>query len=179
MHVCIISFSSRADGNCAQIARYIKSHYDSAVLYLFSDFSISPCGTCDYECFKNNADCPNINDMENKLLEAVSQCDLAYYVVPNYCDYPCANYFIFNERSQCFFQQREDRLAVYEKVPKKFIAISNTDQDNFIKAFSYQVEGTPDTLFLRAKDYGKKSINGDLLSCEKVKTIVSEFISKQ
>jgi hypothetical protein len=114
--------------------------------------------------------------MEKTLLEAVSQCDLAYYIVPNYCDYPSANYFIFNERSQCFFQQREDRLTAYEETPKKFIVVSNTDQDNFLKAFSYQVEENPDVLFLRAKDFGKKSINGDLLSCNKVKAIISEFM---
>ncbi len=180
MNVCIISFSSRANGNCAQISKYILSRYDdSAELYCFSDFLISPCGICDYECFHTRLYCPKADDMENNLLQAVSRCDLAYFVVPNYNDYPCANYFIFRERSQYYFQKRPDELKVYEKTPKKFIVVSNTEQENFSKAFSCQVEEKPDVLFLRSKDFGKKCTEGNLLSSDKAKNAIAEFISKQ
>ena len=116
--------------------------------------------------------------MENILLEAVSKCDLAYFVVPNYSDCPCANYFIFRERSQYYFRNRPDELSVYEKTPKKFIVVSNTEQKNFSKIFSYEVEGQPNILFLRSKDFGKKSIEGNLLSSDKAKNAIAEFISK-
>ena len=179
MNVCIISFSSRANGNCAQISKYILSRFDdSAELYCFSDFLVLPCGICDYECFNNKLYCPKAGDMENILLEAVSKCDLAYFVVPNYSDCPCANYFIFRERSQYYFRNRPDELSVYEKTPKKFIVVSNTEQKNFSKIFSYEVEGQPNILFLRSKDFGKKSIEGNLLSSDKAKNAIAEFISK-
>lgn len=179
MNVCIISFSSRADGNCAQISKYIMSRYDdSAVLYCFSDFSVLPCGICNYECFSDKLNCPQADDMENILLEAVSKCDLAYFIVPNYCDYPCANYFIFCERSQNYFQKRPDELSAYEKTPKKFIVVSNTERENFSKAFSYQVERTPDILFLRARDFGMSSVEGNLLSSDKARRVIADFISK-
>ena len=104
--------------------------------------------------------------------------DAVYFVLPNHCDYPNANYFIFNERSQCFFQGRPDLLEAYLKVPKKCIVISNTNKDNFIRALAYQSDREPEILFLSAKEYGKSSINGDLLtSCEALEDI-RRFITR-
>ena len=173
----IISFSSRADGNCGQIGRFIQSRVADSVLFSFADFEIHACGRCSYECFANREACPNVNDMEITLLEAVVNSDITYFILPNYCDYPCANFFIFNERSQCFFQGKPDVLDAYLKVPKRAIVISNTDEDNFRKALSYQSEAEPDILFLSAKKYGKKSIAGDLLSSEAVVSELTRYIN--
>jgi len=179
MRVCIISFSSRANGNCAAISEFVKTCYgDSAEVYRFSDFSVRPCGECDYECFGPERGCPASGDRENVLLEAVIECDLAYFVVPNYCDYPCANYFAFNERGQYYFSEHPDRMADYERTAKKFIVVSNTEKENFRKAFSYQSKGAPDILFLRAADFGKVSIAGDLLASTQAKAAVAGFVSK-
>lgn len=35
---------------------------------------------------------------------------MVYFSLPNYCNYPCANFFIFNERSQCYFQRQPKLL---------------------------------------------------------------------
>lgn len=154
MQISIISFSSRADGNCSHIAKYIKNFYgDTATMYCFSDFSISPCGVCNYECFNRDRSCPASNDMELTILDSICSCDLAYYIIPNYCDNPCANYFIFCERGQYYFSKNPGTMSAYEKAAKKFIVISNTEQELFHKILSNQVEGTPDILFLRAKDF--------------------------
>ena len=150
-----------------------------SALYDFSEFEIHACGGCNYECFKKRESCAYIDDMECRLLEAITQSDMAYFIMPNYCDFPCANYFIFNERSQCYFQNRPEMLNAYLHVPKRCIVVSNTNEDNFVKALAYQAENSPDILFLSAKKYGKKSTNGDLLTAEKAVSDITEFVKRQ
>ena len=175
----IISFSSRKQGNSEQIAEFIQSNLNSdADIFRFSENPIRPCGDCRYQCFDDNRMCPHIHDAEYGLLEQISLCDELYFIVPNYCDYPCANFFIFNERSQVFFQGYQDRLMAYEAIPKKFIVISGSDTDNFTRAFDYHCAGTPEILYLRAKDFGKRSINTDLVKSTKVRQLILDFVRK-
>ena len=51
MDTCIISFSSRADGNCSRIGKLILSLSGEASFFDFSEFEIHPCGKCGCECF--------------------------------------------------------------------------------------------------------------------------------
>lgn len=177
MKTCIISFSSRPDGNCAQIAGLLQTILGEAETkrFGFSDFAIAPCGACAYECFADGRACPHIADMECVLLDEIVHSDMSYFILPNYCDYPCANYFVFNERSLCFFQQRPELLEQYEKARKRFIVVSNTERENFIRALSYQTEKEPEILFLPAKKYGKVSIEGDLLTSEQAAADIRAF----
>lgn len=108
MKTTIISFSSRKNGNCAQIGKLIQSMKQESALFDFSEFEVHTCGECNYECFENREACAYIDDMEYKMLETITQSEMVYFFLPNYCDYPCANYFIFNERSQCYFQGRPE-----------------------------------------------------------------------
>jgi hypothetical protein len=105
--------------------------------------------------FAEKAKCPYFEDKEYKILEAIMHSEMVYFVLPNYCDYPCANYFIFNERSQCFFQGRPDLLESYLNIPKRSIVISNTNQEHFIQALTYQSNREPEILFLSAKKIRK------------------------
>ena len=178
MKTCIISFSSRANGNCVQIGKLIRSVSEDAALFDFSGIRLHPCGECAYQCFSPGDQCPYIDDMEYRLLDAVTHSDLTYFVLPNYCDYPCANYFMFNERSQCYFQGHPELLERYEKVRKRAVVVSNTNEENFIKALSYQSYNKMDILFLSAKRYGKASIKGDLLTDESAVEEVMAFIGK-
>lgn len=73
--------------------------FPEAVLYRFSEFSIKPFGHCHYECFSPSGLCPQADDQEQALMEAIVRSKMVFFVVPNYCDYPCANFFAFNERS--------------------------------------------------------------------------------
>ena len=148
-------------------------------MFDFSTFRLQGCGACGYECFSSADSCPYRSDEEAVLLEAVTQSDLTYFVLPNYCDYPCANFFIFNERGQCWFQSRPDLLERYEKVPKRAIVVSNTEEENFRKALSYQSDETVEALFLSPKQYGKSSIKGDLLRDERVERVIAEFVHKR
>lgn len=180
MRLCCINFSGRKDGNCKAIADLIQVEYseDTWTRFDFSNLSITPCGKCELECFKERNDCPYRNDEIYSIYDAITNSDMTYLIVPNYCDYPNANYFAFNERSQCYFQGRAELLEAYLKVPKKFLVVSNTNTENFEVAFAYQCETKPDILFLSAKKYGKRSIDGDILSSEETKNDVIEFIRK-
>ena len=98
--------------------------------------------------------------------------------MPNYSDYPCANFFIFNERSQCYFQGRADLLNVYKSVFKRVIVVSNTNEENFWKANSYHSKAEPEILFLPARKYGKSSVKDELLTSEEVLADIVCFIQK-
>ena len=164
MKTVVITFSSRPNGNCSQIGKLIASLMQDSVLFDFSEFDLHPCGRCTAECFVARENCPYFEDKEYEMLDTMIHSDVVYFVLPNYCDYPCANFFIFNERSQCYFQGRPELLDNYLKVPKRSIVISNTNEENFVRALGYQSEKEPEILFLSAKKYGKKSIDGDLLT---------------
>ena len=178
MKTVIISFSSRPNGNCSQIGKLIGSLSSNPVLFDFSEFDIHPCGRCAAECFAAREDCPYYADKEYEILDAITHSDVVYFVLPNYCDYPNANFFIFNERSQCYFQGRPDLLETYLEIPKRSIVISNTNTDNFVQVLAYQSKKEPEILFLSAKEYGKISIQGDLLTSDEATERLKQFISK-
>ena len=178
MTICIISFSGRENGNCGSIAKELEKLYINDVkIYDFSAITVTPCMSCCYECFGSGENCPYFNDSIFEIYDTVTKSDLTYFIVPNYCDYPCSLFFVFNERSQCYFQKREDRLDKYLAAKKKFIVVSNTNRDNFTAAFKYHVEENtqPDILFLEARKFKKVSIKGDLTESEEARKIISLF----
>lgn len=178
MNICAVSFSGRSDGNCVKIAELIRKRFDGCVsVFDFSASDISPCGKCGYDCFEKAENCPYINDSVYGIYEAVTESDMTFFIVPNYCDYPCSLFFAFNERSQCYFQKNPARLEKYLSVRKKFIVVSNTNRENFVAAFRYQVaEGAePEILFLSAKRFGKKSINGDITDSEEAEELIKQY----
>ena len=181
MASCIISFSGRKDGNCAAIARTLLGALaGEARCFDFSALRVPPCGGCGYECFQAREACPYFSDPVFSIYEAITDSDLSYFIVPNYCDYPCANFFIFNERSQCFFQHHPELLERYERAPKKFIVVSNTGQDNFTTAFQYHTgDAPPEVLFLSARRFGKVSIQGDLMDSPEARDTVLRFMDRQ
>ena len=179
MNIIVISFSGRSDGNCDRICDYIAQSYASqCTVFRFSEQQIHPCGGCRYECFGTEP-CPYREDPEYELLESICQSDLTYFVIPNYRDYPCANYFIFNERSQCFFQGKPERLDTFLRVRKKFIVVSNTNQENFRQILSQNVDGEPEILFLSAKKFGRKSVCGDLMASAAAVAEIDQFVSRK
>lgn len=183
MTSCVISFSGRRSGNCSAIAQALLEalhrrgkvvYYDLSVLHL------TPCGQCGHECFQARERCPYFTDPVFAIYDAIAHSDISYFIVPNYCDYPCSNFFIFNERSQCYFQQHPELLERYERTAKKFIVVSNTGQDNFTTAFRYHTgDAPPEALFLSARSFGSVSIVGDLMDCPEAREAVLRFIDPQ
>lgn len=178
MKICIISFSGRENGNCGSIAKELEKLYKNDVkTYDFSALALTPCTGCGYECFASGENCPYFGDSVFEIYDTITKSDLTYFIVPNYCDYPCALFFAFNERSQCYFQKREDRLIKYLAAKKKFIVVSNTNRDNFTAAFQYHIEESsqPDILFLEARRFHKISIFGDLMKSAEARETVRQF----
>lgn len=181
MKACIVSCSGRKNGNCGSIAKELCGLYgDEAKAYDFSSLKITPCTGCGYECFESREKCPYFKDSVLEIYDGITESELTYFIVPNYCDYPCSLFFAFNERSQCYFQKRPELLEKYLSVPKKFIVVSNTGRDNFTAAFRYHIgEGEePEILFLSAKSFGRVSIKGDLMESERAREAVRRFAKK-
>lgn len=173
----IINFSSRPKGNCAQIARFLKDEWNDSVLREFSALKIAACGNCEYECFNAREKCPVFTDDLFSLYTEIIESDLVCFILPNYAGVPCSNYFIFNERSQCVFQQHPQLYERYLHVSKRFVVVSNTDTVSFETILANQVpEKTKlDILFLSAKKFGKVSIHKDLIDPPAVKRDLRNF----
>lgn len=172
--ITIVSFSGRQGGNCGRIAAFIRELTgENTEIFDFSAQTMHPCGGCRYECFQEGMACPYIDDGEYGLLDAITHSDCVYFVIPNYCDYPCANFFIFNERSQCYFQNHPERLEAYEAVPKKCVVISNSGQENFEQALAYH--GNAELLVLSAKRFRRNSVAGDLMEEPQVRELLEIF----
>ena len=178
MGVCVVSFSSRRNGNCSQIGKYVSSLLTDVTLYDFADFTINACGNCNYQCFDNGNNCPHIRDKEREILDSITNSSLTYFVVPNYCDFPCSNFFAFNERSLCYFSNNEKLLTAYLQVPKKFIVVSNGSVINFKTAFSYHTDGEADILRISTKRYGKSGTEANLLTSAKAAADLKKFVLK-
>ena len=153
MKTCVISFSSRADGNCAAIADCVQETLGAEGLtrFDFSGLSVHGCGACHCECFRQREACPYFADDAFRLNEAAALADRAVFIV------------------------LADR---YLAVPKKFIVVSNTGRENFLAAFrDHVLPGTePDVCFLRAAAYHRISLDGDLMTCEPARAAVRDFL---
>ena len=164
-NVVLIQFSSRKFGNCATVSSKIAQFYQTCHIAAFTvnNQTVTPCNDCNYECLQAGKKCPNLTDAYTALMETLCRADLIYFIVPNYCGYPNANYFAFNERSAGFFNTDRAVMQKYMSIPKRFIIISNTVSKKFEDAMQQQVDCQPDILYLKSSQYGKMSIAGDIM----------------
>ncbi len=175
--VFIVQFSSRKDGNCYKIASKLEAIYKGSAdvhVFRFSEHSIRPCGNCRYECL-NREKCPHGEDSENGLLEGICGSDLTVFIIPNYCDYPCANFFIFNERSNGWFQGHPQRLERYLNVPKGFIIVSGSSSANFREILQQHCSTEPEPLVLCTKAYGKHSMDANLMDSPQAREALDRY----
>ena len=171
--VTILSFSGRDHGNCAAVSAHLKSRYTDSATYTVD---LQPCGNCDYECLRDGNICPRLDPKQSEIMDSVCRSDLVYFIVPNYCGYPCANYFAFNERSVGYFNQDRSKMEQYMNVPKRFIIISNTE--GFETMMQQQTNDQPDILYLKSAKYGKRSIAGDILGSDAARADLNEFLAR-
>ena len=170
--VTILSFSSRKKGNCAAVSTHLKNHYTQAEICIVQ---LLPCGNCDYECLTAVKSCPRLEPDQTQIMDAICRSDLVYFVVPNYCGYPCANYFAFNERSVGYFGMDRAKMERYMNVRKRFIIISNTE--GFEDAMQQQTYEAPDILYLKSRKYGSRSIDGNMLESEAARADLDAFLA--
>ena len=56
--------------------------------------------------------------------------------------------------------------------------VSNTNEQNFKEVLAYHVEEEPRVLFLHAREYGKVSIAGDIMTSEEAVEDIKAFVSE-
>ena len=179
-NVTILNFSSRKQGNCANIAHYMEVRSTETNIRSFViDQRISPCNGCNYECLMPGTKCPIISQYQEEVMGAVLQSDVVYLIVPNYCGFPCANFLAFNERSVGYFNLDRTLMQRYMDVRKRFIIVSNTENEVFQKAMQQQAKDTSEVLYLKTSKYGKRSTAGDLMMSPEAVTDLDAFLNKE
>lgn len=179
-NVVILNFSTRINGNCANIAKKIAVHgMRTNVSSYIIDGRIGPCGNCDYECLRPQVRCPNVSDYQSEVMDAVINADITYMILPNYCGFPCANFLAFNERSVGYFNMDRSVMERYMNARKRFIIVSNSENQMFEQAMRQQVKSDPDVLYLKSSKYGKQSIAGDILNSEAALADLQAFLDKE
>lgn len=175
--VTILSFSARKNGNCAAIAQYISNRFQTNVrTFVIDENSVSPCGGCDYECLRADVVCPKATGGYCEMMEAICGSSIVYFIVPNFCGCPCANYFAFNERTVGYFNLDRAKMTQYMSIPKRFIIVSNTE--GFEQAMAQQANDTPKILYLKSGKYHKRSITGDLLEAPEARADLDAYLNE-
>ena len=174
-YVTILNFSDRKDGNCATIVRYISDSCSNSniCVYSISEY-VQPCADCNYECLRPAERCPNYATIK-EVMDRVMESDLVYYIVPNFCGFPCANYFAFNERTVGYFNLDRDLMKKFMSICKKFIVVSNSENEMFYNAMAQQ-SANPQILYMKTSKYGKRSIDGDMLDSDEAKADLDGFL---
>ena len=176
--VVILNFSPRNVGNCSKIAECIADFHNQAEVEIYSinADNFLPCNSCNYECLQPEKLCPQRTAYQDRVMDAIINSNVAYFIVPNFCGYPNANYFAFNERRTGYFNLDRQQMNAYLSVKKKFIIVSNSESDAFKNAIGQQAMGEPEILYLKTRNYGKQSTAGDLMDSNAAKADLKAFI---
>lgn len=171
----IISFSSRDNGNCYEISKYISNKNDKNLK--FKDLNIHNCSSCSYECFDTM--CKYRNDDIYGLINSMFEYEKVYLIVPMYCNNPSSLYFIFNERCQDYFMHNEEK---YNLLINKlyFIGIygSKKESPDFLNVFNKWFDESlinNHVLGIERHLYNLK-LNDSVISVDKVKEQLNEFM---
>ena len=177
--ISILSFSARENGNCEHISDFIAQYHNAsdATVYRIGG-KIVPCSDCNYECLTPGLTCPQITHYLKHVIDACCNSEMIYYVVPNFCGYPCASYFAYAERSIGYFSTDRAIMGNYRSIPKRFIIVSNTENESFKQAMRQQVTGEPEILYLKTSKYQKQSIAGDILDSTEAKDDLTDFLMR-
>jgi multimeric flavodoxin WrbA len=156
-NIVIVNFSNRNDGNCSFIAHYLNDILNDSSVYEFGKMNVSNCGNCNYECL-NGKSCI-INDDLSELIKMLLESKEIIFVVPNYCGYPCSNYFVYNERICGKLASDRELFTFYLNIPKRFVVVSNGDITQFNQPFLYQINRNEKLNFIQIKsrDYSFSS----------------------
>jgi len=167
MLATLVNFSGRQNkGNSYFVSSFIGEYltqleYETNSFH-FAELEVNPCSKCSYECFEDITSCPYSSDDLVNIYTNLCKANLQIFIIPNYSEWPCSNYFAFNERGQCFFD--DQKYIEYQEADKLFVILSNTSSDNIMNVISSNHPGLSIENFIvvRSRDYNQSSIKGNL-----------------
>ena len=179
--VSIINFSGHHKGNGENISLYMSEYMKKKKIDVedigFSDIDAHGCGICEYECFTKDRHCPYMEDGIVHIYKTIASSDFCFFIIPNYSDVPCSNYFIFRERSQCVVDN--NLWQQYAKTKKHFIVISSTSRDYFISLLKNEIiDQELNITFFNSNDVGSKTISGDFLEYTYFLHLLDQILNK-
>jgi len=82
--------------------------------------------------------------------------------------------------ANALFQAQDELYEKYQTAKKKFIAVSNTNKENFVSAFQNHLKNgaIPDILFLSARKYHQSSLAGELMDSADAREDLIDFLSQ-
>ncbi len=191
MKVVGLNFSSRKDGNCSNCVDYclkrIGSMGHDIEAINFFDYKVNSCGLCGYRCFQTE-NCIK-NDDAKVLFEKLTDADIIIYAIPTFRGHLASSFFILSERVQGInrkgldydtdFLRKINLLVIGNLLSGADMALHEAFYDFTNKDFY------PESVLLSSREYGRRSINGDLVEDELVRdklekysnTIIKKYIS--
>ena len=69
-------------------------------------------------------------------------------------------------------------MGKYQSVAKRFIVVSNTENDYFVQALKSQSNQEMKILYLKTGKYGKRSTAGDILESDEAKADLDSYLAE-
>jgi multimeric flavodoxin WrbA len=183
MKILGINFSGRTNGNCSQSLQfcldvYKKNGHETKFINL-SEQTLEPCGDCNYNCFQ--ADCVKTDNFREIYLKMV-EADKIIFAVPTYCGHLSSSFFIFSERSQGFYNHsNSDEDDILKKINLIIIGNSSSGGDMALSEALCIFNNRsyfPEVLLLSSIEYGRRSILGDLVEENEIRSRLTRFSNR-
>lgn len=175
----------RKNGNCftslAEIRRLLHASGEESKLSAFDDYNIEGCCKYDYSCFKAGK-CVCNDDLERLLLE-IKYARFAVFAIPVYRGHLCSSYFRLSERLEGMFRMETERF-LSDYLSKLYILLvgnKSAGVDQALKELNFDFQeypGGPRTFVASSREYGKKSINGDLTTSDSYIQDLGDFLGR-
>lgn len=127
-----VSFSGRVGGISDFVANNFKKESDQILFY--RNLNIHSCSLCQYECFYNK--CPYENDDNFIFFEMLNKSKEVILIIPMYCSNAPSLFYKFSERSQAYFNKKEENYKNIKSKTKIILIFgSNDEYPSFAKIF--------------------------------------------
>ncbi len=168
-----ISFSGRKDGICDFIANNFKLEKDE--VYFYRNLNIHSCSLCQYECFYNK--CPYENDDNFIFFEMLNKSKEVILIIPMYCSNAPSLFYKFSERSQAYFNKKEENYKNIKSKTKIILIFgSNDEYPSFQKNF-YDFVENQSKIFLLERHKLNIKIDDKKITDETLLYKISKFLN--
>jgi multimeric flavodoxin WrbA len=180
--VLAVAFSARGEGNCKRLCAYCLDRFrdrgwQTELLNVF-DLQVTPCDKCRYECFNDGA-CP-IDDDVPRIYRMCGEADTVIFAVPTYGGHLASLYLAFAERAQYAHRGFGDFEADFlRKINFLIIGNLSAGGDMALHEALYDFANLgfwPETLLFPAREYGRSSLDGDLIENGAVRERLDGFV---